>query len=152
MKQFVFLIIALPLLLINCTSDDTNPEDEFYHQQVTSTELESGNATYYNDSSRSATYYLVFKEGSLHSYEFRGNSNTFRYYDKYEIKGDSIYLTEKPFYEEIFGGETKYYALYIRKVHWGFDKKSEGGTGGTQILIRGDNAPPNFRTGYYNFL
>lgn len=52
--------------------------------------------------------------------------------------------------EEILGGEREYYTLYISFVHWGHEKTTDNGTGGEQLLIRGDNYPYEFAIGYYN--
>ena len=44
----------------------------------------------------------------------------------------------------------EYYTLYISFVHWGHEKTTDNGTGGEQLLIRGDNYPYEFAIGYYN--
>ena len=46
--------------------------------------------------------------------------------------------------EEILGGEIEYYTLYISFVHWGHEKTTDYGTGGEQLLIRGEDSPYEF--------
>lgn len=148
MKNLISFFI-LSLLFFSCSSDDDN-KDEFSQRKVTASELESGTATY-SQKKGTTTYYLVFENSSLHKWEYKGGEFTSHiYYDKYEIKGDSIYLTEKPSYYEELGGEIKHYTLYINMVHWGYDKTADYGSGGDQLLIRGDNFPYEFQSGYYD--
>ena len=143
MKKITFLLVALMATMFCACSSDDDDKDEFYQKQVTATELEAGTATY-QMTKGSKTYYLVFDDGALSAYEYKGGKITdSRYYDEYRIEGDSIYLTEKPFMEDVLGGETKHYSLYINMVHWG-NKDSD------QLLIRGDDVPYMFQTGYYD--
>lgn len=146
MKKALFLLAMLPLILfVGCS--DNEEKDEFYQRQVTSLELESGTATW-EIKYGSATHYLLFEEGHLTALEYKNRKFTNRrYFDSYRIEGDSIYLTEKGSY----GASDKKYALYINLVHWGYDK-GEDGTGGEQLLIRGDkdNLPYKFQEGYYD--
>lgn len=145
----LFALFLFATLLIGCSSDDDNNKDEFSQRQVTASELESGTATY-KQGKGTKTYYLVFKDGALTSWEYQGGEFTNHTYYKYEIKGDSLYLTKEPYLGEILDGDTQYYTLYINMVHWGYDKTTDSGTGGDQLLIRGDNVQDKLATGYYD--
>lgn len=148
MKKILFSLLVAPLLF-SCAGDDSE-KDTFQQRQVTSTELESGTATY-KQTKGYKTYYLVFEKGILETWVDRDGKLTDSHrYDKYEIKGDSILLTKKPFMQGVLGGETEYYTLYINHVHWGYDKTPEVSVGGDQLLIKGDILPLDFATGYYD--
>ena len=95
MKKLLLLLLLFPLF-ISCGGDDED-QDEFYQKQVTNTELESGTATY-KQVKGSSTYYLVFENGTLRTWVYKGGKFTDNmYYDKDEIKGDSLYFTKKPY-------------------------------------------------------
>ena len=141
MKRSLFLL-AVIFTLLSCSNDD-EIRDEFSQRNVTAEELESGTATYFQTSA-STTYYLVFNDGKMKSYIYKGGTFTDnRTYD-YSIDGDSIHLIKRPFMGDVLGGENEYYSLYINMVHWGYLNK------GDQLLIRGDGVPYNFKTGYYD--
>lgn len=143
MKKVLFLLAALSLLLGSCSSSEESPEDEFSQRQVTKTELEA-NGGMWSQNKSSTTYYLRFKNGAATIYEYKeGEFKDIRGFTRYSLNGDSITLEETPIYQEILGGETKYYTLYINYVHWGNEKED-------QLLIRGNNPPYKFQTGYYS--
>lgn len=143
MKKLLFLLAALPLLLGSCSSSEESPEDEFSQRQVTKTELEA-NGGMWSQKKASTTYYLRFKNGAATIYEHKGGEfKDIRGFTSYSLNGDSITLEETPIYQEILGGESKYYTLYINYVHWGNETED-------QLLIRGNNVPYNFQTGYYS--
>lgn len=149
MKNLKFVLVALlATVLCACSNNDDN-KDEFYQKKVTATELESGTATY-KMKKGTKTYYLVFEDGYLTYYEYKGGQFTDNRSVEYSIDGDSIRMIKHPYMEDVLGGEKEYYSLYINMVHWGLDKTSETGTGGDQLLIRGDNTPYMFQTGYYD--
>ena len=149
MKKIIFLLIVfIATMFCACSSNDNN-KDEFYQKQVTLAELESGTATY-EMKKGTKTYYLVFEDRYLTYYEYMGGKFTDNRSVEYSIDGDSIRMVKHPFMEDVLGGEKEYYSLYINMVHWGFDKTSETGTGGEQLLIRGDKIPYMLQTGYYD--
>lgn len=146
MKKITFLFVALIATLFCACSDDEN-KDEYYDKQVTAQELESGTATY-RKGDGSKTYYLVFQNGKIISYEWRGKNVDQIFFD-YKIEGDSLYISRnRSSVEEDY----EYHSLYIRMVHWGYDKTSDSdyATGGDQLLIRGDKDIYMFHTGFYD--
>lgn len=143
----ILLTMMVALLLAGCSKDEK--KDEFYEKQITAIELESGTATYVMNKG-SYTYYLVFENGELGYYKYKGGKFTSIRSVEYSISKNDLNIIDRPYMEEILGGDTKYYTLYISFVHWGFERTTDYGTGGDQLLIRGDNFPYEFETGYYN--
>lgn len=146
MKSLLFLMITA-LMFAGCSKDEDN--DEFYEKQITANELEFGTGTYVMNKG-SYTYYLVFKNGGLGYYTYKGGKFTSIHFVDYSINKNDLNLVKHPYMEEILGGEKEYYTLYISFVHWGHEKTTDNGTGGEQLLIRGDNYPYEFATGYYD--
>ena len=146
MKSLLFLMITA-LMFAGCSKDED--KDEFYEKQITANELESGTGTYVMNKG-SYTYYLVFKNGGLGYYTYKGDKFTSIHFVDYSINKNNLNLVKHPYMEEVLGGEKEYYTLYISFVHWGHEKTTDNGTGGEQLLIRGDNYPYEFATGYYD--
>ena len=146
MKSLLFLMITA-LMFAGCSKDED--KDEFYEKQITANELESGTGTYVMNKG-SYTYYLVFKNGGLGYYTYKGDKFTSIHFVDYSINKNNLNLVKHPYMEEVLGGEKEYYTLYISFVHWGHEKTTDNGPGGEQLLIRGDNYPYEFAIGYYN--
>lgn len=146
MKSLLFLMITA-LMFAGCSKDEE--KDEFYEKQITANELESGTGTYVMNKG-SYTYYLVFENGKLGYYTYKGGKFTSIHSVDYSINKNDLNLVKHPYMEEVLGGEKEYYTLYISFVHWGHEKTTDNGTGGEQLLIRGDNYPYEFATGYYD--
>ncbi len=122
----------------------------FYEKQITANELESGTGTYVMNKG-SYTYYLVFKNGGLGYYTYKGDKFTSIHFVDYSINKNNLNLVKHPYMEEVLGGEKRILYSFISVfVHWGHEKTTDNGTGGEQLLIRGDNYPYEFAIGYYN--
>lgn len=144
MKKIFFFLLFAPIVMQSCSSDDENG-DEFYQRQVASSELEAGTGTY-SQTYGTTTYYFTFGNGRCTSMRYKDGKFLpgIHFYDKYEVKGDSLYLTDTPDeIEQALGYETKYYTLYINFVHWSSSKEQ------LQIM-GGNNPPPSFQEGYYD--
>ena len=146
MKNLLLLMITA-LMIAGCSKDEE--KDEFYEKQITANELESGTGTYVMNKG-SYTYYLVFENGKLGYYTYKGGKFTSIHSVDYSVNKNDLNLVKHPYMEEVLGGEREYYTLYISFVHWGHEKTTDYGTGGEQLLIRGDNCPYEFATGYYD--
>lgn len=142
MKKILFLLAMLPMMFACSSGEDVN-EDEYSQRPVTKYDLEN-NGGMWSQTKGSHKYYLRFRDGKATIYDYKGGGfDDIRGFSKYELKGDSITLEETPIYQEILGGDTKYYTLYINWIHWGDGSED-------QLLIRGDDVPYNFQTGFYN--
>lgn len=142
MKKFLFLWAILPMIFA-CSSSDEEQQDEYYQRAVTASDIESYGGMW-SQIKGSHTYYIRFREGKATIYDYKGGEFVdIRGFTKYELKGDSITFEETPIYQEILGGETKYYTLFINLIH-------KGGYEEDQLLIRGDDVPYNFQVGFYS--
>lgn len=142
MKRILFLLAIMPMMFA-CSSSGDEPKDEFSQRQVTKSELEANGGMWSQDKA-STKYYIRFKNGAATIYKYKnGKFDDIRGFSSYKLNGDSITFEETPIYQEILGGETKYYTLFINYIHWGNGDED-------QILIRGDETPYNFQTGYYS--
>ena len=81
MKSLLFLMITA-LMFAGCSKDED--KDEFYEKQITANELESGTGTYVMNKG-SYTYYLVFKNGGLGYYTYKGDKFTSIHFVDYSI-------------------------------------------------------------------
>ena len=140
MKKILFLMITA-LIMLSCGKDEE--KDQFYEKSITSSELESGTATYVMVKGYS-TYYLVFSNGTMGFHEYKNGKFTSRRSVKYSVNDNDLKLTEN------LSSTNKYYTLYIAMVHWGYDKTTDYGTGGDQLQIRGDDVPYGLETGFYD--
>ena len=133
MKKILFLLAFVPLLF-SCSSNDDNSDSGFSMTQVTKEQLESGTGTFVMTKA-TKEYYLSFK-GNLMYFTYNGYEISDLSFKDYSINGDSITI-----------GDSK---LYIQMVNWGTPKTSATGTGGIQLLIRGNNLPYGMKEGYYD--
>ena len=132
-KNLFILALLLPMFLLTACSSSDDDKSTVTMSRVTKEQLESGTGTFALTTS-SKIYFLSFK-GNLMYLTYDGIKVTDLYIQDYSISGDSITV-----------GENKF---YIQMVNWGTPKVGSTGTGGVQLLIRG-NLPYGMRDGYYD--
>ncbi len=73
----------------------------------------------------SYTYYLVFKNGGLGYYTYKGDKFTSIHFVDYSINKNNLNLVKHPYMEEVLGGEKKNTILFISVLFIGDMRKPQ---------------------------